>query len=86
MNVWYVYILKGNNKKFYKGLTNDLEKRIKQHIQGQCNTTKNMKGFVLIHVEICYSRKEARKIEKFFKSGYGREVIKELLVSQLPEC
>jgi len=79
MDTWYVYILKGNNKKFYKGITNNLENRIKQHILGQCDTTKNMGGFSLVHVEICQSRTEARIVEKFFKSGYGREIIKEFI-------
>jgi len=33
----------------------------------------------LIHVEICNTRSEARKLELFFKSGYGREVIEEII-------
>lgn len=76
--MWYVYVLKGNNGVFYKGITNCLEKRTKQHIRGQSETTKKMGGFSFVHVEICQSRPEARKVEKFLKSGYGREIIHEL--------
>ena len=75
---YYVYILKSNDGSFYKGMTNNLEKRLKQHILEQTQTTKRMKIFKLVHVEICKDRKNARKMEKFFKSGYGREILKEL--------
>jgi putative endonuclease len=74
----YVYILKGHDGNFYKGFTNNLEKRLYQHELGQNETTKKMKSFSLIHVEICKTRIEARKLERFFKSGFGREIIKEL--------
>jgi putative endonuclease len=78
MENWYVYILKGRNGRFYKGFTNNLERRLYQHESGQNKTTKNMKSFLLTHVEICKTRIEARKLEKFFKSGFGREIIREL--------
>ncbi len=32
----------------------------------------------LVYVHICNTRPEARRWEKFFKSGIGREVVKEL--------
>lgn len=75
---WYVYILKGKNGILYKGITDDIERRLMQHSMGQSNTTKRMGGFSLIHVEICESRIEARTLEKFFKCGFGREIIKDL--------
>ena len=78
MEYWYVYILRGSNNRFYKGFTNNLEKRLRQHELNQNKTTKIMKGFSLVHVELCKTRIEARNIEKFFKSGFGREIIKEL--------
>lgn len=40
--------------------------------------TKKMMPLRLVHVEICNSRIKARKVEKYFKSGYGREIVKEL--------
>ncbi len=76
---WFVYILKSQSKnKFYKGLTNNLDKRLKEHLSGRVKTTANMLPVKLIHVELCKTRNEARKIEKYFKSGYGREIIKEI--------
>lgn len=83
-NMFYVYVLKSlKTGTFYKGLTNNLEKRIKQHEQGQCFSTKNILPVMLIHVEICSNRLEARKMEKYLKSGFGREIIKELFERNL---
>ena len=55
-----------------------MERRLNQHFLGQSPSTKNKLPLRLIHVELCINRKEARILEKFFKSGYGREIIKEL--------
>ncbi|KKP87051.1 MAG: hypothetical protein UR89_C0008G0023 [Candidatus Roizmanbacteria bacterium GW2011_GWA2_35_8] len=77
MGEYYVYIIKGNNNRFYKGITNNIIKRLRQHELGQNQTTRDMKSFELVHVEISKNRTGARKIEKYFKSGFGREIIKE---------
>ena len=77
---YYVYILKFDNGTFYKGITNNLEKRLKQHISKQ-RKNKKVKNFKLVHVEIYNNRNDARKMEKFFKSGFGREILKELFFS-----
>lgn len=77
--MFYVYILQSfKTREFYKGLTNNAVRRLKQHFSREVNSTKKKLPLKLIHVEICKNRKEARRVEKFFKSGYGREVIKEL--------
>ena len=39
---------------------------------------KNKLPLKLVHVEICNNRKKARSIEKYLKSGFGRELIKEI--------
>ncbi len=77
--MYYVYVLKSlKTGEFYKGLTDNIERRLHEHTSGKSPTTKSRLPLQLIHVEICSSRQEARDTEKFFKSGYGREVIKEL--------
>ncbi|HCR81421.1 MAG TPA: endonuclease [Candidatus Pacebacteria bacterium] len=77
--MYFVYILKSTRKQtYYKGLTNNLSKRLKQHFSGQVVSTKSLLPLDLIHVELCSDRALARKTEKFFKSGFGREIIKEL--------
>lgn len=80
--MYYLYVLKSIGLSgYYKGLTSNLEKRLDQHYSGKEPTTRKMLPLKLIHVELCDSRTEARTIEKFFKSGYGREVIKEIDIS-----
>lgn len=77
--MYYVYILKSlKTGDFYKGLTNDLDRRIQEHISGESPSTRNRLPVELIHAEICLTRDKARQLEKFFKSGYGREIIKEI--------
>ena len=80
MDIYYVYILKSLVANFYyKGITNNVERRIKEHESGNNKFTKRYLPVELVHVEICKSRIEARFLEKFFKSGFGREVIKEIV-------
>lgn len=77
--VYYVYILKSlKDKTFYKGLTNDLDRRLREHFDGECQTTASRRPLILVYVHHCGSRQDARMWEKFFKTGVGREVIKEL--------
>jgi len=66
------------NKKFYKGFTDDLDRRLKEHFSGKQSSTRHMLPVELIHVEICLTRIEGRKLEKYFKSGYGREILNEI--------
>lgn len=80
--MYFVYILKSQNaNKSYKGLTDNIDRRIQEHLAGKSPTTKSMLPIKLVHVEICETREEARKLEKFFKSGFGREIIKEIDVN-----
>ncbi|HVZ67567.1 MAG TPA: GIY-YIG nuclease family protein [Patescibacteria group bacterium] len=77
--MYYVYILKSlKTKEFYKGLTGNLDRRLDEHFRGKEKFTKTMLPLTLVHVEICDTRDNARQLEKFFKSGFGREIIKEL--------
>lgn len=77
--MFYLYILKslGLNK-IYKGVTKNIDRRLKEHFGGQCQTTRHMRPLILIHVEICENQGDALKLEKYFKSGFGREIIQEL--------
>jgi len=76
----YVYILKSKkNGKFYKGLTDDLKRRIKEHNSGNSTFTRNNGPWELVYYEAFKSEKDARIEEKFLKSGKGNERIKYLL-------
>ncbi len=75
----FVYVLKSEvNGKHYVGLTANFDKRIHEHNSGLFARTRYNRPFIIVHVEILSNRSSARELEKFFKSGYGREVIKEI--------
>ena len=59
----YVYILKDKNGKFYVGSTDNLERRLKQHKNGQTQTTRNMDNFEVVLKQEYDSLDLARKIE-----------------------
>jgi putative endonuclease len=74
---YFVYILFSlKDHKFYTGLTNNIERRLEEHNRGNYGTptTLNRGPFSLIHAEEAISLTEARKREKYWKSGQGREV------------
>lgn len=76
--MWYVYVLQSEkNQKLYTGLTNDLKRRFHEHNskKGGSYTKKNA-PFELVFYEAYLNKKDAMNAEKFFKSGYGREIIK----------
>ena len=80
--MYFAYILKSEKDgKFYTGITNKVERRLYQHNIGYSSTrsTKTRGPFVLVFAQECADRNEARKMEKFLKSGQGRELRDELL-------
>jgi len=76
--MWYTYVLESKkNKKLYTGQTSDLKRRLKEHNSrnGGYYTSRNT-PFKLIFYEAYTNKLDAIKAENFFKSGYGREVLK----------
>ena len=56
----------------------NVNKRIERHNSGRERTTKHCAPFKLIYVEECENRIEARKREKYWKSGVGKEQLRGL--------
>jgi putative endonuclease len=63
--------------RIYVGFTGNVENRLKEHNQGKTRSTKAYKPWVLIYWELAINREEARKREKYLKSGIGKEFLKE---------
>ena len=76
-SVYVIYSSDYNRR--YTGLTNDVEKRVGQHNAKQNRSTKSYTPWKLILVESFETREEARRREKYLKSGIGREYIDNLL-------
>jgi len=74
---YYIYVIKSLARKYiYVGLTNNVENRISQHQEGREQTTRPYRPYLLILTEKYPTRMEARKREKYLKSGCGKEWIK----------
>ena len=66
---WFVYILRCVDGTLYTGITNDIERRIAEHEQGQgAKYTKGRGPFQLVYKEICRNRGIATKREITIKS------------------
>ena len=86
--VGYMYILECSNKKFYTGSTNDLDKRLEQHWNGEgSNFTKSHPPERLVYLEVFNRIDEAFYREKQVQ-GWSRKK-KEALINgeqnKLPE-
>ncbi len=67
-NICFVYVLRLDGKSFYTGLTNNMERRIKEHRTKKTGYTSNFKTKEIIFLFKADNRKEARKIEVYIKS------------------
>lgn len=85
--MYYVYVLTSlKNKRLYKGFTSNLRQRLEEHNKGIGGKfTRDNRPFKLVFYEAFISRKDAEKQEKFYKSGYGREVLKEKIENSIKE-
>jgi putative endonuclease len=78
MDEWFMYALRSlKDNNLYIGISRNPEKRVEIHNKGKTQSTRNRRPFVLIHKESCHSLKEAREKEKYYKSGFGREILKQ---------
>lgn len=82
MHYFYVLRFKGNGK-LYKGLTNNLGRRMGEHRRGQSDFTARNGEFELIFYEAYISKSDAVEAERYFKTGHGREVLKDKLKNTL---
>lgn len=66
---WCVYVLRCSNDYFYIGMTNDLERRLKEHERGRGSTfVRSRRPFELIKTIPCKNAGEARRLEYDLKS------------------
>ena len=77
--MYSVYVLKDDDGKLYKGMTNNLPRRLKEHRSGKTKTTRAMRDLVLIYKEEFMNFVEARKRELYFKSAAGRRFLKTVI-------
>ncbi|MEW7289744.1 GIY-YIG nuclease family protein [Aquimarina sp. 2304DJ70-9] len=73
----YVYVLRSlKDDRFYVGMSQDVDKRLKEHNLGKTQSTKGYRPWEIILIEEYPDRITARKREKYLKSGYGKQWLK----------
>lgn len=74
--MYYTYVLKSKlDNKLYVGWAVDLKKRVRLHLSGKVQATKNRLPVKLVYYEACLNKEKAIKREKYFKSGFGRRFL-----------
>lgn len=84
--MYYVYILFSNkDKKLYIGFTPDLKNRLSKHNTGFVISTKHRRPLRLIYYESYLLREDAKRRERYLKSGGGRKELAKQLESIFDE-
>ncbi len=84
--MYFVYVLFSlKDRQLYIGYTNDLERRLKQHKNGESIATRYRLPIRLIYYETYLRWPDAKRREKFLKGGNGRSQLKIQLQDILKE-
>ncbi|HRP32046.1 MAG TPA: GIY-YIG nuclease family protein [Agriterribacter sp.] len=75
--MFFVYVIRSKKDgRFYVGLSEEVERRLKEHNSGKTKSTKGYVPWELCFYEQYFTRIEARRREIYLKSGIGKEFIK----------
>lgn len=75
--MYYVYILLLNNGDLYKGVTDNIKRRISEHKIGKVSSTSNRRPLKLIHFECYLLKSDAMRREKFLKTTEGKRLLRQ---------
>jgi len=79
---YIVYAIKSERDgRIYVGMSSGIEKRLSEHNRGAVFSTRGFRPWKLIYIEDCGGdRLRAREKEKYFKSGCGKEFLKNIVI------
>lgn len=76
----FVYILKSSkNGRYYIGSTNNLERRIKEHSDGEAPATKYLRPLSLVFSQCFTTIEQARLIESKLKRFKSKKIIEKII-------
>ena len=80
--MWYVYIIESIEQDFlYVGRTWNVEKRLVEHNDRLVQSTKHYAPFELNAYVAVKTKQRALELEKYFKTGSGKAVLKKRILS-----
>jgi putative endonuclease len=83
---YFLYVLTSvTHIRRYTGITNNLERRLKEHNSGKTKSTKGYRPWILVYAEEFETEEAAHKRELYLKSGIGREFLDAQLKIKNPQ-
>ena len=76
--VWVYAISSVVRNYIYVGMTKDVDARLARHNKGREKITKPYAPFQFIYTEVCANRVKAREREKYWKSGIGKQKLRDI--------
>ena len=77
---YFIYLLQSEKTGvWYVGLSFDPKSRLTQHNQGKSKFTRGHIPWKILYTEKAGDLKNARKIEKYYKSAAGKRKLKKIL-------
>ena len=84
--MYYVYVLLSEkDSKFYTGFTNDLKRRMAEHDSGKVQSSARRRPLKLVYYESCLNQKDALHREKYLKTTFGKQYLRNRLKNFLSE-
>jgi len=69
--MYYTYILRVKNGRFYIGYSANLKQRINEHNQGKVKATENLRPLKLVFYAAFNFKQKALQFEKYLKTNSG---------------
>ena len=80
MPMYYVYFLQSElNGRYYVGITNNVERRLKEHNSGIVRSTAPYKPWELKRIEKYVDINQAAQRERFVKAKHSRKIIEMII-------
>jgi len=80
----YVYVLlSAKDHRWYTGITGDLRARLREHLNGRVWSTRDRRPLRLIYYEASLSDADAKRRERYLKTGRGKGYLRRRLASWL---
>jgi putative endonuclease len=81
---YYVYVLRSATaRQFYTGYSDDLRRRLAEHMAGRVESTRRRLPVELIYYEACQSQADALRRERYLKTAWGKRYLKARLQNYL---
>jgi putative endonuclease len=84
--MWYVYLIKSQGAKSftYIGSTDNVDRRLSEHNSGAVQSTKAYVPYKLLAYVAVEEERQARRLEKYFKTGSDKTVLYKRILGLSP--